>query len=964
MTLKRTILIINLILIQTFAQIDGFKELDYDKSSNLASYQILPIVFNDHLKLFSQSGNIIYEYTSDLQLDSLSLIGRPIQVRIPATDNAFSVTKSNDNVFIANIDFDGNIYFSFSNDKGISFNTNSILESNVTANKIDLSITNDQLLILSLVKDNAIVNYTSNDDGVNWNGPYTIQNFVDSLSYAQTIEFNGTLTAIVSRNEGNVSGLFTFTSLDSGKTWQNEKLILMTQQPITKFQVIKDNNQKIYIAYNKILQNNVFSISQTDVFYISSTDGENWTEEIQFTKYLKDDDILGSCLYNSMPLLITNSTRYGYNKVKQYASIITEAVDEEPPAVFDVKYKASGANANVSLKVYADDLDGIESIKVNIKGDEYTLFDNGVSSDSTANDNIFGTTLATLSNLTADKALLSINNLHFPFTNAGEIGIVDGNFNIPMQIYVVDNKLLTSNFTESITKEVDDLPYIRFNDYINAPVVFCGGFYLSGYDGQELWVNGVASASLTEDYVPGTINATPSDPSTKIYSVFRDDPDFGNSWQSWKDAVDAGAYFYDGDGDGEYNPVDLNQNGSWDVDEDKPDLLYDATYYTVYNDAVPSEDRNFNTVSPKGIEIRQTSFASAQNSLLNNVVFVRYSLLYKGMESQADTLNNVIFSFWNDSDIGDYTDDLTGTDTTLNSVFSYNDGPDNGSTYLGNFGVNPPAPYFTLVQGPRKYTEDQNDIAYNRLGPDLGTKEFVGYKNLNMISSMSTISADPDVGHAGMKEELRDYQLGKTKGGNSIDPCEWPYSEVFGQSCELIDPVFWYSGDPVTNTGWLFTTPSDVRQMLSTGTFDLVKDEPVDIIVAYSAERGIDELNSITKTRQTVSYIHEEYEKNFSTLVGVDENNESITQAFLLSQNYPNPFNPTSKIKYQIAKLSKVELRVYDILGQEITTLVNKVQSPGNYEVTFNGSQLASGVYFYRLAAGDFVQTKKMLLIK
>lgn len=85
---------------------------------------------------------------------------------------------------------------------------------------------------------------------------------------------------------------------------------------------------------------------------------------------------------------------------------------------------------------------------------------------------------------------------------------------------------------------------------------------------------------------------------------------------------------------------------------------------------------------------------------------------------------------------------------------------------------------------------------------------------------------------------------------------------------------------------------------------------------------------------------------------------------FSLSQNFPNPFNPSTKITYSVAGLSKVSLKVYDILGREIVTLVNEEKQAGKYEVNFNASQLASGVYFYHLKAGDFIQSKKMILIK
>ncbi|MBZ0179070.1 MAG: T9SS type A sorting domain-containing protein [Melioribacteraceae bacterium] len=93
------------------------------------------------------------------------------------------------------------------------------------------------------------------------------------------------------------------------------------------------------------------------------------------------------------------------------------------------------------------------------------------------------------------------------------------------------------------------------------------------------------------------------------------------------------------------------------------------------------------------------------------------------------------------------------------------------------------------------------------------------------------------------------------------------------------------------------------------------------------------------------------------------EDQELFPEKFHLSQNYPNPFNPSTVIKYSIAGQQEfVTLKVFDVLGREIATLVNKKQSPGNYSVTFDASEIASGVYFYQLTAGKAKETKKMIL--
>lgn len=102
---------------------------------------------------------------------------------------------------------------------------------------------------------------------------------------------------------------------------------------------------------------------------------------------------------------------------------------------------------------------------------------------------------------------------------------------------------------------------------------------------------------------------------------------------------------------------------------------------------------------------------------------------------------------------------------------------------------------------------------------------------------------------------------------------------------------------------------------------------------------------------------------DFRTLLAVNKT-ESLPAEYLLLQNYPNPFNPSTVISYQIPITGMVQLKVYDLLGQEIKTLVNEEKAPGNYEVAFNGNDLSSGMYFYKLSAGNYSQTKKMMLVK
>jgi len=95
-----------------------------------------------------------------------------------------------------------------------------------------------------------------------------------------------------------------------------------------------------------------------------------------------------------------------------------------------------------------------------------------------------------------------------------------------------------------------------------------------------------------------------------------------------------------------------------------------------------------------------------------------------------------------------------------------------------------------------------------------------------------------------------------------------------------------------------------------------------------------------------------------------DERNGEIPERFKLAQNYPNPFNPATTVSYQLTVTSDVKLAVFDLLGREVAVLVHEKKSPGTYEVKFDAGELASGAYLYRLTAGDFTQTRAMVLVR
>jgi hypothetical protein len=99
-------------------------------------------------------------------------------------------------------------------------------------------------------------------------------------------------------------------------------------------------------------------------------------------------------------------------------------------------------------------------------------------------------------------------------------------------------------------------------------------------------------------------------------------------------------------------------------------------------------------------------------------------------------------------------------------------------------------------------------------------------------------------------------------------------------------------------------------------------------------------------------------------LTGVHEHRSSAPSSFLLYQNFPNPFNPSTEIHFDLPKSAFVSLKIFDMLGREVATLVNEHKQRGTYRVTWDASGLPNGAYMYHLTAKDFVQTRKMLFIK
>jgi hypothetical protein len=802
----------------------------------------------------------------------------------------------------------------------------------------------------------------SSDDGITWSKKAVSFVLPYTTYYMDVFKFDGENLVLIYEGP-NQNEYFIVYSSDMGETWSVPNKIV--REYASTFNRFLRGGDKLLLVYNRTTQNTYPDNKSDKIFYKESYDfGASWSEEKLFTPNAAKHMLAGISASGAKPLIYTYSQRKDYPNYSYFVGDLFQTDVTKDPVVYTLEAIGDSTfiyfDSLFTLRSYIEYGNEASSITVEYNSQTYELRDDGLHNDRSANDNFYGVELQGISDEVGGiyEAAMRINNITIPFNTRGVLASVADaypvNENVTLYAQREDGKI-KSKSTTIYFYPLSDKGFRAGGVYDDYVFLYSAGFWLSGFVNNNMWANGVSTVDFFEDYLPGRVGSNPDDPRNRIYKVSSSSIPFGEEWLQWKDAVKLGAEFYDGDNNFKYTPIDHNENGVWDVNEDRPNLIYDEMYFTVYNDSRPKEDRILDQM-PLGIEVRQNIFGSSNNTLLKNTFFVKYTIINRG--TVADTLKDVIFSFVQDPDLGIQSDDLPGVDTSLSSSFVYNLNED------PLYGPDCPSAFFTILQGPQKYTGSPDDIAVNKRGPLLGAENLQGYVNAEINSFMFYQSSDPDLGNPYSIEMLRNYVKGRDKKGNIIDPCSFTLGNVLGINCSEVNPFYWFSGDPVTQTGWLGTHPTDIRNALSTEPFDLVKNKPVNIIVAYTIGKGSDNINSITKARETVNYLFEEYERNFSTIVGVDDKSEKVVNNFSLSQNYPNPFNPTTKIEYSVETQHAVSLQVFNILGQKVKTLVNEVKSPGTYEVIFDASQLASGVYFYRLTAGSFVQTKKLMVIK
>jgi hypothetical protein len=198
-----------------------------------------------------------------------------------------------------------------------------------------------------------------------------------------------------------------------------------------------------------------------------------------------------------------------------------------------------------------------------------------------------------------------------------------------------------------------------------------------------------------------------------------------------------------------------------------------------------------------------------------------------------------------------------------------------------------------------------------------------------------------------------------SNGGSSFTG---PVNVGTGMTGSTLSAVKWIPGTNIIYVVGMTTTANSCKRSLDGGTtWTTVTTGGISGISHLDAFKASDNVIHVFAVAGDGSCIRY---RDSVLITGINNNNSNIPVEYSLNQNYPNPFNPTTTIEYALPKSSNVTLKVYDMLGNEVRTVVNEYKTAGNYKVNFDASTLSSGVYFYRIVAGDFTDAKKMTLVK
>jgi hypothetical protein len=395
--------------------------------------------------------------------------------------------------------------------------------------------------------------------------------------------------------------------------------------------------------------------------------------------------------------------------------------------------------------------------------------------------------------------------------------------------------------------------------------------------------------------------------------------------------------------------VDVNGNGQWDQGIDRPRFFGDQQIWAVINDVNNNLHASIGATPPMGLEVQMLFYGIEDPHPLENTLFVEWKLINK---SDAD-YDSAFIGLFSDIDLGHASDDLPGCDTTLDLGYFYNGDNDDKTSW--GYGSTPPALGFTIL----KCCNGLGEVNV-RASVECGRKPRNGTLSLSSVVVLATACREIWNPRKGTPEYApRAFYFHQGKTGDGV-PLRRPDSSIIR---------FWFSGDPVVENGDLPQNfplgpfpPYDAMMMLNMGPFTLEKGDTVELDAALVLSQGADRLESVTLLRRDVAWVRNFYESG--GVVSVDDDQGEVPEVTCLHQNYPNPFNPSTTIEFALPRAGYVTINVYNLLGERVATIAEGDHVAGTFEVRWDASRLPSGVYFYRLTAHEYSQTRKMVLIR
>ncbi len=463
-------------------------------------------------------------------------------------------------------------------------------------------------------------------------------------------------------------------------------------------------------------------------------------------------------------------------------------------------------------------------------------------------------------------------------------------------------------------------------------LIFTEGLEWGGFVNEDLRVGGVFYSRSS--YLPLSVSEDDTTTQT-IWKIRKDwqnlpEGDYKerckNDYENWP--VNLGAPW-----------IDVNGDGIFTKGIDKPKFYGDEQLFMAYDNFDSSLSNSFYSTKPVRLEIHQLVYAFDSTNFLQDVIFKRFEIINK----DSVTIKNFYATYWADDDLGETIDDYLGCDSNLYLGYQFN-------AFMDDYYYKPVAPAIghAVLSG---LVKDGKNLMMSAYGPNF---------------KASWNSHDPS-------DSMQFYNV--IRGLlNDGEPFRNPFSDEPSRYPLSGDPdaqIGWFEGSdwpPSTTFGDHAPYPSDRRYYICSGPIDFAPGDTQTVVIAEIVALGSSNVNSATKLREKAYKVQKFFGND--VILTKKEKNTDVPFSFKLFQNYPNPFSKSSSapastiIRYSIKNSGFVTLNVYDLLGRKVATLVKEERPAGNYSLKFNAQGLASGVYFYTLRAGDFISTKKMILLK